>query len=86
MATLTIRNVDTVLNEWLRIRAVLHGRSIEAELLSILSEALERDRDCETNLAEAIRRRFAPLGGVELDSHLKGKPGSARVAEAREER
>lgn len=34
----------------------------------ILSEAVAGDRDQpEPNLAEAIRRRFAPLGGVDLE-------------------
>jgi hypothetical protein len=40
---------------------------MEAEVRSILSEAVE-DRDPpEPNLAEAIRRRFGPLGGVDLE-------------------
>ena len=35
---------------------------------SILSEAVAGDREQpEPNLAEAIRRRFAPLGGVDLE-------------------
>jgi len=69
MATLTIRNVDAAVKERLRVRAARHGRSMEAELRSILSEAVEGDRDPpEPNLAEAIRRRFAPLGGVDLES------------------
>ena len=41
---------------------------MEAEARSILSEAVAGDRDrSETNLAEAIRRRFAALGGVDLE-------------------
>ena len=55
MATLTIRNVDTAVKERLRIRAARHGQSME-----------ERTAP---NLAEAIRRRFAPLGGVDLEPH-----------------
>jgi plasmid stability protein len=55
--------------ERLRVRAARHGRSMEAELRSILSEAMASERDEEPNLAEAIRRRFAPLGGVELEAH-----------------
>ena len=31
------------------------------------SEALEPERAPEPNLAHAIRRRFAPLGGVDLE-------------------
>jgi hypothetical protein len=44
---------------------------MEAEVRSILSEAVVGDRDQpEPNLAEAIRRRFAPLGGVDdLEPH-----------------
>ena len=68
MATLTIRKVDAAVKERLRLRAARHGRSMEAEARIILSEAVAADRDQpEPNLAEAIRRRFAPLGGVDLE-------------------
>jgi antitoxin FitA len=68
MAALTIRNVDEGVKERLRLRAARHGRSMEAEAWSILSEAVGNDRDQpEPNLAEAIRRRFAPLGGLDLE-------------------
>jgi plasmid stability protein len=68
LATLTIRNVDAGVKERLRMRAARHGRSMEAEAQSILSEAVAGDRDrSEPNLAEAIHRRFAPLGEVDLD-------------------
>jgi antitoxin FitA len=68
MANLTIRNVDGAVKERLRLRAARHGRSMEAEARRILSEAVAVDRDePEPNLAEAIRRRFAPLGGVDLE-------------------
>jgi plasmid stability protein len=64
-----IRNVDSALKEQLRVRAARHGRSMEAELRAILQNALRDGRDAEPNLADAIRRRFAPLGGVELEQH-----------------
>jgi len=68
VATLTIRNVEATVKERLRVRAARHGRSMEAEVRSILSAAVAADRDQpEPNLAEAIRRRFAPLGGVDLE-------------------
>ena len=70
MATLTIRNVDTAVKERLRVRAARHGHSMEAELRAIVAKALEHDEERgASNLAEAIRRRFAPLGGVELEPH-----------------
>ena len=68
MATLTVRNVDAEVKERLRVRAARRGRSMEAEARLILSEAVAGDRDRpEPNLAEAIRRRFAPLGGIDLE-------------------
>jgi len=68
MATLTIRNVDAAVKERLRVRAARHGRSMEAEARTILSEAVAAERDqTKPNLAEAIRGRFAPLGGVDLE-------------------
>jgi plasmid stability protein len=77
MTTLTIRNVEPALKERLRIRAARNGRSMEAELRHILSTTVGGDSNREVNLAEAIRRRFLPLGGVELEPHPPvpvGKP------------
>jgi len=70
MTTLTIRNVDSKLEERLRIRAARNGRSVEAELHHIVSAALAGEEKPEGNLAEAIRRRFLPFGGVDyLEPH-----------------
>lgn len=63
MASLTLRNLDDTLKTRLRVRAAQHGRSMEEEARGILREALGDDG---ADLAERIRRRFAPLGGVEL--------------------
>jgi plasmid stability protein len=68
MATLTIRNLDSRLKEGLRVRAALNGHSMEAEARRILQSALQgAPTGREPDLAEAIRRRFADLGGVELE-------------------
>jgi antitoxin FitA len=67
--TLTIRNVTSAAKERLRVRAASHGHSMEAELRVILNAALDGDADRSVNLAEAIRRRFATLGGVVLEDH-----------------
>jgi plasmid stability protein len=41
---------------------------MEAEARTILSDTVAAEPDeSEPNLAEAIRRRFAPLGGVDLE-------------------
>ena len=66
MASITIRNLDNDVKTQLRMRAAGHGRSMEEEARVILREAVER-KDGPTNLASAIRARFARLGGVELD-------------------
>jgi len=65
MASITIRRLDEGLKARLRVRAARHGRSMEEEARHILKAGLaEAARG--PNLAEAIRRRVAPLGGVEL--------------------
>ncbi len=70
MASITIRNLDDDVKTRLRKRAAGHGRSMEEEVRVILCEAVERKAGPE-NLARAIRARFAPLGGVELEIPLR---------------
>jgi plasmid stability protein len=69
MATLIIRNVDPAFKERLRIRAARNGRSVAAELRIMLIAALGDEKEHDVDLAEAIRRRFLPFGGVELEPH-----------------
>lgn len=64
MASITIRNLDEQTKERLRVRAARRKRSMEEEARNILRTALARDSATPGNLAEAIRRRFEPLGGV----------------------
>ena len=66
MASMTIRNLDDDIKQRLRVQAAEHGRSMEEEALEILRAALTESAP-PANLARAIRARFAPLGGVELD-------------------
>ncbi len=68
-ATITIRNLDGRVKERLRVRAAQNGRSMEAEARLILSDTLAPTLAEPVNLAEAIRRRVAPLGGIELEEH-----------------
>ncbi|XYD06886.1 Arc family DNA-binding protein [Methylobacterium sp. NMS12] len=68
-ATITIRNLDGRVKERLRVRAAKNGRSMEAEARSILSDTLGNEAAESVSLAEAIRRRVAPLGGIELEDH-----------------
>lgn len=66
-ATLTIRRLAPEVKDRLRLRAARHGRSVEAEAREILKQALAARPETGEELYAAIRRRFAPLGGVELD-------------------
>jgi len=66
MATLTIRQLDEKTKTRLRIRAAHHGRSMEEEAREILRSALTTSSPPKGNLAEAIHRRFAAFGGIEL--------------------
>jgi plasmid stability protein len=66
MASITIRNLDPGLKRALRLRAAEHDRSMEEEARDILRHALAEQDHAGRNLAEVIRARVAPLGGVDL--------------------
>jgi plasmid stability protein len=66
MASITIRNLDEQTKARLRVRAAHRKRSMEDEVRHILRAALADDATASSDLAQAIRRRFEPLGGVEL--------------------
>ena len=67
MASITVRNLEDGLKHRLRIRAAENGRSMEEEARDILRMALNHQQPEQENLASAIRARFTPLGGVELE-------------------
>ncbi len=66
MVSITIRNLDEQTKARLRVRAAHRKRSMEDEVRHILRAALADDAGTSNNLAEAIRRRFEPFGGVEF--------------------
>lgn len=67
MASITIRNLDDDVKVRLRVRAAGHHPSMEEEARHILREALELPAGL-THLAAAIRNRFLPYGGAELEA------------------
>ena len=71
MASITIRNLEEKTKRRLKIRAAMNGRSMEHEVREIIKNALRQpnvDRPkTGAELAESIHRRFARLGGVELE-------------------
>lgn len=57
--TLTVRNLQDSLKQKLRVRAALHGRSMEAEVREILAQTLADD-----SVPAPLAGRFAHLVGV----------------------
>ena len=78
LSAMSIRNIDDRVKERLRVRAARHGRSMEAEVRAILTDAVTEPGE-SSGLAEAILDRFGKLGGVELDLPLRA--AQARAAE-----
>ena len=74
MASLVIRKLDDRIKSRLRVRAAEHGRSMEEEAREILRSALSQSKAPQENIAEAIRRRFKPFGGVELPAIERDAP------------
>ena len=66
MASIMIRNLDDGIKRQLKLRAADHGRSMEEEVRHILRQAVGQ-AGAPANLGESIHRRFAALGGVDLD-------------------
>lgn len=67
MAAISVRDLDEDVAIRLKVRAVRHGRSMEAEVRAILTEAVAAVDDEQFNLAQAVRERFVAIGGVDLD-------------------
>lgn len=67
VVAVSIRGLDERVRERIRVRAARHGRSMEAEMRAILTDAVsepEQDR----GLFGALLDRFGALGGVELEA------------------
>lgn len=66
MAAVSIRDLDDAIRDELRIRAARNGRSMEAEIRAILTDAV-REPASERTLISALQHRFGALGGVDLE-------------------
>ena len=66
MAAVSIRDLDEAVKERLRVRASQNGRSMEAEIRSILGDAVGVSRQAQ-GFGAALRTRFAAAGGVDLE-------------------
>lgn len=72
MASITIRKLDDDLKRRLRVRAARRNHSMEDEVRDILRAALAQQPESQENLYDAMRKRLAPLGGVELSLPPRG--------------
>lgn len=66
MATVSVRGLDESVRERLCVRAAQHGRSMEAEIRAILTEAVSLPTDPK-GLAQTLLARLGDLGGVDLE-------------------
>jgi plasmid stability protein len=66
MASVSIRGLDDEVRDRLRVRAARNGRSMEAEMRSILVEAAQEDVSASAGLFTTLLDRFGELGGVDL--------------------
>lgn len=66
MASITIRKLDEATKQRLRLRAAHNKRSMEDEARNILRAALAATAVTALDLGQVIHRRFARLGGIEL--------------------
>ncbi len=78
MAAVSIRDLDDEVRERLKVRAAQHGRSMEAEIRAILTDAVSPPAD-STGLAQALLSRFGDLGGVDLE--LPARTQALRAAD-----
>jgi antitoxin FitA len=74
MASISVRDLDDGVRDRLRVRAAAHGRSMEAEIRAILTEAV--DESPKGNLLTTLMERVGEAGGVELE--LPRRPDSPR--------
>ena len=73
LSAMSIRNIDDRVKERLRIRAARHGRSMEAEVRAILTDAVTEPGSAEASgLAEAILDR-PDEAGASSSTFLPGR-------------
>jgi len=66
MAAMSIRDLDDQVRDRLRVRAAANGRSMEAEVRAILTEAVSESED-PRGLFVTLIDSFRELGGVDID-------------------
>jgi plasmid stability protein len=76
MASLVVRDLADEVKDRLRVRAASHGRSMEAEVRAILTEALMSETKRERTLGDLVAELFGPEHGFDLEPYLPDRePG-----------
>jgi len=65
MAAVTVRSLDAQVKERLRIRAAVHGRSMESEIRAILAEAVSRPGDTDGPFVQGCDQLGLPIDGLD---------------------
>ncbi len=65
MATLTIRNLDDDIRDFLRAQAAENGRSMEAEVRDILKSVARQDSASPADVFARIHKLFSAIGGAD---------------------
>jgi antitoxin FitA len=77
MTSLTIRNVDDVTKQRLRVQAALHGVSMEEEVRRILKKELMRPAAAQSGLGRHLQNHFAGLASEAFDLPQRQAPRCA---------
>jgi plasmid stability protein len=76
VAAVSIRDLDDTVKDRLRVRAAQHGRSMEAEIRAILTDAVGASPQ-SVGLAKAVVLGFGAVGGVDLEHPSRTAPPRA---------
>jgi plasmid stability protein len=73
MAQMIVRNIDDGVKNGLKVRASLHGWSMEEEVRQILRQAVNEPAQARAKLGSRIAARFAGAGLLEHLPELRGQ-------------
>ena len=74
MAQILVRQLDEVVKEALRRRALRHGRSMEEEIRHILRDVVKAENTRKPRLGSRIAARFKKAGLTSGLPELRGEP------------
>ena len=77
MAAVTVRNLSPEIHQALKQRAARHGRSTEAEIRTILEQAVRPPG--QVGLGSALAELGRKVGGVDLDIERDQTPAGSTV-------